>query len=38
MVPVDTSDILCWARSSMGLLRSMRVTGVSGMFWSSLRV
>ena len=38
ILPVDTSDILSWARSSMGLLRSMRVTSVWGRCWSSLRV
>jgi len=38
ILPLDTCLILCCARSSMGLLRSMRVTGVFGRCWSSLRV
>jgi len=38
ILPLDISDILCCARSSMGLLRSMSVAGVWGRCWSSLRV
>ena len=38
ILPVDTCLILCCARVSMGLLRSMRVTSVFGICWSSLRV
>ena len=38
ILPLDTLDILCWARVSMGLLRSMRVTSMLGICWSSLRV